>query len=127
MGKLTAGTRTAAGIGLLDEPVKLTVQNGYAVKIEGGEGAKKLEEMLAPFGKEAGNIAELGIGTNDQAALVGIILEDEKVLGTVHVAVGNNASFGGTVTVPVHLDGIITSPTLEVDGRLVMQNGKLLV
>ncbi|HWJ02407.1 MAG TPA: aminopeptidase [Verrucomicrobiae bacterium] len=116
-----------AGIGLLDEPVTLTVENGYAVRISGGNSARQLEQMLAPFGKEGRNIAELGIGTNDQATLVGIILEDEKVAGTVHVAVGNNVSFGGNVNVGIHLDGIITQPTLEIDGKLVMENGTLLI
>ncbi len=114
-----------AGIGLLDEPVRLVVENGYAIKIEGGAGARQLEEMLAPFGSEGRNIAELGIGTNDRARLTGIILEDEKVLGTVHLALGNNASFGGKVTVGIHLDGILTKPTLEVDGRVIMREGEL--
>ncbi len=116
-----------AGIGLLDEPVRLVVEKGYAVRIEGGAGARQLEEMLAPFALEGRNIAELGIGTNDRARLTGIILEDEKVLGTAHLALGNNASFGGKVTVGIHLDGILTKPTLEVDGKVIMREGVLIL
>ena len=58
--------------------------------------AKKLKDMLDEVGKDARNIAEFGIGTNDSAKLSGVLLEDEKVMGTVHIALGNNISMGGT-------------------------------
>jgi len=67
------------------------------------------------------------VGTNDAAQIIGNILEDEKVMGTIHIAFGNNVSMGGTVNVPIHLDGIIQSPTVELDGRLLMDNGRLLL
>ncbi|RMF05165.1 aminopeptidase, partial [Candidatus Woesearchaeota archaeon] len=54
------------------------------------------------------------------------VLEDEKVLGTAHVALGNNISFGGSVNVPVHIDGVFRKPTVFVDGRKITENGKLL-
>jgi leucyl aminopeptidase (aminopeptidase T) len=68
-------------------------------------------------------VAELGVGTNDRAILTGQILEDEKILGTVHVAFGNNASMGGTVEVPFHVDGILLEPTLELDGTIILDRG----
>jgi leucyl aminopeptidase (aminopeptidase T) len=56
------------------------------------------------------------------------VLEDEKVLGTVHIAVGDNTSFiGGHTRSNIHLDGILLQPTVKIDKRLLMQNGKLLV
>jgi leucyl aminopeptidase (aminopeptidase T) len=58
---------------------------------------------------------------------VGAVLEDEKVMGTVHVAVGDNSAFGGKVEVESHLDGIITNPTLKIDGEIVMESGKLKI
>ena len=60
-----------------------------------------------------GNIAELGIGTNDKAHRPDNILETEKILGTVHIALGDNSSFGGTVSVPFHEDFIFFKPTVE--------------
>ena len=75
-------------------------------------------------GPEARNVAELGVGTNDCARITGTILEDEKILGTVHVAFGNNASMGGTVKVPFHLDGVIRAPTLVVDGEVLLEDGR---
>lgn len=44
-------------------------------------------------------MAEFGIGTNYKAKLVGLILEDEKVFGTIHIAFGNNLSMGGRISV----------------------------
>ncbi len=117
-----------SGIGIIGkQPIKIEVEKGYATKISGGPKAKKLIKMLDEHGKNARNIAELGIGANDKAKLHGNLLEDEKVLGTVHLALGNNITMGGTVSVPIHLDGVIKKPTVFFDGKIVMQNGKLLI
>lgn len=112
-----------AGIGRLDEPVRITVEKGFAVKVEGGEQARRFEAQLDRVGRPARNVAELGVGTNDRAVLTGQILEDEKILGTVHIAFGNNASMGGTFDVPFHVDGILLRPTLELDGETVLRDG----
>ncbi|MGE5588453.1 MAG: aminopeptidase [Clostridia bacterium] len=116
-----------AGVGVLEERITMEVEGGYVTEISGGQGAKALEEAIARLGKPARNIAELGVGTNDRAVITGKVLEDEKVLGTVHIAIGNNVSFGGTVDVPSHLDGIILKPTLLVDGVAVIEDGVLKV
>jgi len=116
-----------AGIGKIKKPIRLVVQNGIAVEITGGDEAQKLNDLINPLGEAARNIAELGIGTNDQAKITGVILEDEKVMGTVHIALGDNMSMGGTVSVPSHLDGLILQPTVYVDGRMIMDAGRLLV
>ena len=108
-----------------DDKITVRVENGFATEITGGRAAVYLVGVLSQFPREVRNIAELGIGTNPSARLCGNILEDEKVLGTIHIALGNNASMGGKVNVPVHLDGIILSPTLWLDGKMVMEHGKL--
>lgn len=117
-----------SGVGVIDKkPITIQVENGFATKISGGFQAKKLDSILNKYGKFARNIAEFGIGTNDKAKLSGIILEDEKVMGTIHIALGDNKSMGGNVDVPIHLDGIVKKPTVYFDGKLIMKNGKLLV
>lgn len=117
-----------AGIGVISgKPIKIEVKDGYAIKITGDAKATKLRKMLQKVGKDAFAIAELGIGTNDKAKLSGLLLEDEKVKGTVHIAVGNNISMGGSISVPIHLDGVIKKPTVFFDGKEIMKNGKLLV
>jgi leucyl aminopeptidase (aminopeptidase T) len=117
-----------AGLGLIKNVnIKIEVENGYATKISGGIVAKKLKVMLDKVGKEARNIAEFGIGTNDSAKLSGVLLEDEKVMGTIHIALGNNVSMGGSVNVPIHLDGVVKKPKVWMDGKLLMKDGKLLI
>jgi len=117
-----------AGLGLIKKSnIRIEVENGYATKITGGILANKLKVMLDKVGKDARNIAEFGIGTNDSAKLSGVLLEDEKVMGTIHIALGNNVSMGGNVNVPIHLDGVIKKPTILMDGKLLMKDGKLLV
>jgi len=117
-----------AGLGLIKNAnIKIQIENGYATKITGGTLAKKLKKQLDSVGKEAYNIAEFGIGTNDSAKLSGILLEDEKVMGTIHIALGNNVSMGGSVNVPIHLDGVVKKPTVWLDDELLIKNGKLLI
>ena len=115
-----------AGIGKLSSPIKVIVKDGYAAGFK-GRNAEKLRNIIDSFGKEARNIAEFGIGTNDKAIISGNILEDEKVLGTCHIALGHNTGFGGKVDVPLHLDGIIKSPTIFVDNKKIMESGSLLI
>jgi len=115
-----------AGIGLLKEPIIITVVNGYAEKIEGGEEAKRLTAILDKPGREARAVAEFGFGTNYKAQLCGEILEDEKVYGTIHIAFGNNVSMGGIIKVASHLDGLVKSPDVYFDEDLIMNKGILL-
>lgn len=117
-----------AGVGRLgDEKIIITVRDGHAVSFEGGPAAEKLKKVLEPHGRDAFNIAELGIGTNEKAIVTGHILEDEKILGTVHMALGDNKSMGGEVHVSSHLDGLILKPSLWVDDVQLMKEGNLLV
>jgi len=110
----------------LKKPLKVNVKNGYAIGFEGYK-AKKLENLLNSVGKEARNIAEFGIGTNEKAKITGNILEDEKAIGTCHIALGNNVGFGGKVDVQLHIDGIIKRPTIWIDDEKIMDDGKMLI
>ncbi len=115
-----------AGIGTVGEPVRITVRAGLAADVSGGKEATAFAAMLEKVGAAARNVAELGVGTNDRAVLTGKILEDEKILGTVHVAFGNNTSMGGSVDVPFHVDGIVLKPTLTLDGEALLRDGRPL-
>jgi len=116
-----------ASVGMVRRPIRITVEGGYATAIEGGEEAAKLRALLEPHGKDAYTVAEFGIGTNDKAILTGNILEDEKVMGTIHIAFGDNKSMGGSVRVASHLDGLVTKPSVWFDDRPIMRDGRLLV
>jgi aminopeptidase len=116
-----------AGIGMVKNKIKIVVKDGYATEITGGKEAEALVKLLEPHGQPGRNVAEFGIGTNYKAKLTGLILEDEKVMGTIHIAFGNNFTFGGVVQVPSHLDGLVKNPTVEVDGKIIMKNGKFTI
>ena len=115
-----------APLGLTDEPATLTVEDGRIVEAQGGLGPPYIE-LLRAHGELGTNLAELGIGTNDRAQLTGNVLEDEKILGTVHVAFGASAGIGGTVSVPIHLDVVVVDASVEIDGRRVLDAGRYVL
>lgn len=116
----------------LDSPLLLTISKGEVVAVEGDDPYRlHLEQKFAESRKNR-NIAELGIGTNDRASRPDNVLEAEKILGTIHVALGDNSGFGGIVSTPFHEDYVCYSPTLTaIDARgertLLLDGGKLLV
>lgn len=112
------------GIGKLEEPLYVRIENGKLVEIKGMD-ASKLNILLE--NDRNANLGELGIGTNRKARLCGMILEDEKVYGTAHIAFGTNISFGGSVKADCHLDGIILEPDLYVDDVLVATEGRIII
>jgi leucyl aminopeptidase (aminopeptidase T) len=114
-----------ASWGLLEEPVSVSLESGRAVSAT-GDAAAWLLQTLDDGGANGRRIAELGIGTNPAATIVGTILEDEKVEGTIHVAFGTNTGIGGENAASVHIDGLVRDPTVELDGRTVMDAGALV-
>lgn len=113
-------------IGLLEAPIVVEIEDGRAVEFSGPR-ADEWMQTMEPYGESALAVAELGIGTNEAAILTGNVLEDEKILGTIHVAFGDNHTFGGTNRVSSHQDGIVMHPTLAIDGKTYVEGGRLLV
>jgi leucyl aminopeptidase (aminopeptidase T) len=112
-----------AGIGKLSSPLLLTIEQGRIVQAEGPDGPRLLEILGDGDGRM---LAEFGIGTNDKARITGVVLEDEKVYGTIHVAFGSNNTFGGTISAGVHLDGVVGQPDVYLDEKLIMKSGKFV-
>lgn len=116
----------------LESPLILNVKMGRVVSIVGKEPYKEELEKKLNERQENCNIAELGIGTNDKACKPDNILESEKILGTVHIALGDNSSFGGKVRTPFHQDFIFFEPTLSVytnknEEIKILEKGILLI
>ena len=107
-------------------PVKLVIENGSIKSFEGERG-QILKETLEKAGPGGTKIAEFGIGTNLHLEMTGNLLGDEKVVGTVHFAFGNNVSMGGTNDVQVHIDCILLLPDVLIDNKQVMHCGKWLI
>jgi len=102
-----------AGLGKLDEPIRIEFEDGRATSVSHDDLREKMDEA----GECGRNLAELGIGINPSATLIGNVLQDEKVRGTVHVAVGDSSGFGGDVECDLHLDGVVKEPHLYADGK----------
>lgn len=131
---------------IIREPVRVTVKEGFVAEIDEGKEAEKLEayirkaekkpiemskkgelakEKAEEYAKNARNIGEFGIGLNPKARIVGNVLEDEKVLGTVHFAIGSN--YDQDALALIHSDGIVKNPSVTVDGKPLMKKGELLI
>src|SRR3954453_6425239 len=113
-------------IGIPEEPAELTIEDGALVAATGPMG-EELMRQLTSAGPDGTRLAELGVGTNEKAILTGELLEDEKLLGTIHIAFWASSGIGGEIQVPVHLDCVVMKPTLTVDGQEVVRVGELLV
>ncbi len=116
----------------LDEPLRLIVENGVVIRIEGNDSHRARLEAKFAENANCRNIAELGIGTNDKASRPDNVLEAEKILGTIHIALGDNTGFGGTVSAPFHEDYVFYQPTLtaimaDESTHVIIDSGKLLV
>jgi len=124
-------------IGLVDEPIELTVEDGRVIDVSGGSDARTLADILdsatAAGDVDAKVIAEFGLGANPNARFLGSGAEDKKRLGTAHFAVGDNqfagkgSRFAGNNESGVHIDHAINEPTVRVDGNLIMDQGDLLL
>lgn len=116
------------GIGVLEEPVTLRVEQGKIVKIEGGRQAQMLKEDLAAKNDpNVYNIAEHGVGLNPKCHFCGFMLEDEGVFGSCHIGIGTSITLGGTVKASCHYDVIMRNGTIVADGKVLMKDGKVML
>ncbi len=139
------------GVILIDEPIRVEVEDNMVKKIMGGREARALEatlssakrttrafamegkipkKLLPGYLRNIYNLGELGIGLNEKARIVGNMLEDEKVFKTCHIAIGSN--YDGDANALIHLDGLIKRPTMEVKdssghSRVIMEQGRIII
>ena len=111
------------GIIYAKQGTKIEIKNGNVINCS--DKNSKMNDYFKKI-KNSKNLAEFGIGTNYKAKIIGNILQDEKVMGTCHVAFGNNSSMGGKVYSKLHMDTILQKPTIEVDGKIIMKDGKFI-
>lgn len=115
----------------LTENMTLRFQDGLVYALEGGGAVgEKFLELLKPGDewepyRSRCNLAELGIGTNPNASQPDNVLEAEKIRGTMHLAIGDNAHMGGTISADLHEDFVLPHPDLYLDGEIVMRGGSL--
>ncbi len=122
-------------VGKIVRPLTIYVEGGKAVRFEGGDQARAIQELVERLGNNADNLAEFGFGTNQFGVITGNKNQDKKIRGTAHVALGNNYAFGGRlvegvggeIKAPCHLDGVMDRVTAYFDGEKVIEEGRLLL
>lgn len=113
--------------GVLREPVKAIIRDGLCVDIQGGKEAEIIRRALADYGDENSlNFAEIAVGINPNARITGVMREDKKLLGAVHMALGNSSDTGGLVWSKTHMDGCVRYPNVWIDDQLIVEKGKLV-
>ncbi len=86
------------------------------------------KEVLANAQGDKDVVGEFGIGLNPEIDKVtGYVLTDEKIIGSIHIALGENREFGGRNESSLHWDLVMMHPTVEVDGEMIMEEGKVIV
>ena len=115
-------------LGLTQQPVKLTLNHGRIVQIEGNEIGQRLQEYIAEFDDDGMYVAgEFGIGLNTHAKCSGnCYIEDESAYGTFHIGFGRNIAFGGKHNAKGHFDLVFHKPDIYADDRLIMKQGKIV-
>ncbi|GAB4528462.1 MAG: aminopeptidase [Anaerolineae bacterium] len=117
----------------LEEPMALVFEKGELVELRGGgavadelHGILQIGNETEPY-KSRRSLGEFGIGTNPNARRIDITVEAEKIKGTVHLAVGDNAHMGGMIHTDYHQDFVIPRASFTLDGKAVMQDGQFLM
>lgn len=119
---------TVHGIGLLDEPIELTVEDGWVTEISGGREADQFRETLEAADENAWYCAaEFSIGINPDAEITGRMRTDKKVEGAVHTATGANKDLGGEIQSALHIDGTTRYPNVWVDDQQLVDSGEILI
>jgi 2,5-dihydroxypyridine 5,6-dioxygenase len=120
-------------IGDLLEPICWDLDGGRIVSISGGKEAKAFERLIDDKGDEFSRfIGELSLGTNYLARASRSALELKQVYGNLHIACGTgitatDGSWQGQYQSRLHLDGVLSRPTIEVDSKVVVLDGEILV
>ncbi len=113
--------------GSLTHPIEWTIKEGKAVDIKGGEEAERLIGAIRTSDENATIVAEFAIGTSHKERFGSP--SEKGMLGTVHFGLGDNFHCypGGQSLSKLHLDGSVRNVTIEVDGRMIMKDGNLVI
>ncbi len=127
-GRIVFDTSLAPLPGSLAAPVAMTIRDGFVVEVEGGPAADTWRRLADGHGDpNVYNVSEFGLGANRRARLSGKIVEEEAAYGVAHLGFGTDIAFRGAVRAAWHVDGCLAAATVEVGGRLICQDGELLL
>jgi 2,5-dihydroxypyridine 5,6-dioxygenase len=113
-------------IGVLEEPVRMEIEDGSVVDVSGGQAAQRIEGVWAEHDDPAVyNIAQLAVGMNPKCEEFNEFFSNNHGrYGNVHLGIGTSSNLGGTTRAPVHFDAMMADPTLELDGEVVVEDAE---
>ncbi len=116
-------------VGVLNNPVRLTIREGRITRIEGGAEARIFEKWLMSLNDEKMYyIAHVSLGFHPEAKLRGIPLEDERVYGCIEFGFGSQSKkFKGKIgSAKAHTDLNALNATIKVDEEILLRNGRYI-
>jgi leucyl aminopeptidase (aminopeptidase T) len=115
-------------IGQVTEPFRVEIKDGWIVNVEGGKQARQLKDIFETYDANAKRMAsQFALGMNPDCRIIPDTREVSKRLGTLHIAMGDNISLGGTIQSGLHIDFVLLNPSVWFDGKLILENGKLFI
>lgn len=124
-GRIVADVMLSTTPGNLAEEVEIEIVDGVVREVRGGPAAVEFTQELQRHGESARVVAEIAVGTNASARFVGVVLEDEKALGTAHVGFGHSVGIGGLNASTIHADAIVARATVNIDGVDIIRDGEV--
>ena len=121
---------------LLEEPIEFVIENGLVIDVLGGSIAANIRQEFGEVSSRIKNkkdrelvwtVAEFGMGMNEEARLIGNVLEDEKKLGTCYFALGDNSNLGGHSEVGIHVSGVLKQASVWLDDNQILDDGNFIV
>jgi len=122
------------GIGKLETSVEVVAKNGKAKKLLSKD-KSTLRKVKETFDTDdwSNIVGEFAFGINPKARFVNEFLEAEKILGTIHLAFGENTDMpGGKNPSKNHIDLLISKPTVKVKKKgekpiTVLEDGRFKI
>ncbi|HKZ42282.1 MAG TPA: aminopeptidase, partial [Candidatus Hodarchaeales archaeon] len=103
----------------------LEFSNGRIVDYSADSGEDLIKQWIESSTGNPDVIAEIGFGINPECLPIGWFLYDEKALGTIHLAIGENRHLGGVNESSLHKDFMSKSATVFLGEKEVILDGIL--
>jgi aminopeptidase len=107
------------GFGALKKPARLSFMKGKLVEIQAEQYESELKRRLEKNGENAKILCELGLGANHLRTEIKGEFDDKKMLGSAHIAIGDNHTIGGRNVTKIHIDFLCAKPKILFDGEPV--------
>ena len=114
--------------GVVNSPYSFIMEKGVITAVEGDKEADVMRNYLETRNDNIiYKLCHASIGLNPQAGISGNMIEDERMLAALDFGFGHqDPDMGGTVGLsPYHMDIMLATPTIYLDGKEMSGGGKL--